>query len=147
MGGGDVKITADTNVLLRAVVKDDPTQAATAQALLLRATAIAVPIPVFCEFAWVLRRGYGYSTDDVAAAIEALTETDALVTDVPAAEAGLAALRAGGDFADGAIACQGESLGGTVFASFDRSAVVRLRKGGTSAAEPSELIAGGASAT
>ena len=141
MGGRGVKITADTNVLLRAVVRDDPTQAATAQALLLRATRIAVPIPVFCEFAWVLRRAYGYRSGDVAAAIEALTEIDSVVTDLPAAEAGIAALRAGGEFADGAIARQGESLGASVFASFDRGAVARLREEGTTAADPSELIA------
>ena len=147
MGGRDVKITADTNVLLRAVVQDDPLQAAAAQALLQRATLIAVPVPVFCEFAWVLRRGCGYSVDDVAAAIEVLTGIDTIVTDVPAAQAGLAALRAGGDFADGAIACLGESLGGTVFASFDRSAVARLRARGASAADPSELNSQGAPAT
>jgi len=136
-----VNITADTNVLLRVVVRDDPTQAESAQALLLRATSIAVPVPVFCEFAWVLRRAYGYSTSDVAAAIEELAEIDSVVTDLPATEAGLAALRAGGDFADGAIACQGESLGASVFASFDRSAVARLREEGITAADPSELLA------
>ena len=141
MGGRGVKITADTNVLLRAVVQDDQTQAAAAQALLLRANVIAVPVPVFCEFAWVLRRAYGYSTGDVATAIEALLEIDTIVTDVPAAEAGIEALRAGGDFADGAIARQGESLGASVFASFDRGAVAWLKQGGTAAAAPSELLA------
>ena len=141
MGGSEVNITADTNVLLRAIVGDDPIQSAAAQALLRRATLIAVPVPVFCEFAWVLRRGYGYSTGDVATAIEALLEIDTIVTDVPAAEAGIAALRAGGDFADGAIARQGESLGASVFASFDRGAVAWLKQGGTAAAAPSELLA------
>lgn len=141
MGGGGVKVTADTNVLLRAIVQDDPTQAAAAQALLLRANVIAVPVPVFCEFAWVLRRAYGYSAGDVAAAIEALTEIDSVVTDLPAAEAGIAALHAGGDFADGAIARQGESLGASVFASFDHGAVAWLKQGGTAAAAPSELLA------
>ena len=136
-----VKITADTNVLLRAVVQDDADQAAAAQALLLRAAVIAVPVPVFCEFAWVLRRGYGYSAADIAAAIEAITEIDAVVTDAPAVDAGLAVLRAGGDFADGTIAWQGKSLGGTVFASFDRGAVARLRSRGADAADPSELMA------
>ena len=46
-----MRITADTNVLLRAVLQDDKEQAAAAQALLLRATVIAGPVPVFCEFA------------------------------------------------------------------------------------------------
>lgn len=141
MGGRGVKITADTNVLLRAVVQDDAAQAAAAQALLLRATVIAVPIPVFCEFARVLRRGYGYRAGDIAAAIEAITDIDAVITDSPAVDAGLAALRAGGDFADGTIASQGERLGGTVFASFDRGAITRLRSNGANAADPAELSA------
>ena len=136
-----MRITADTNVLLRAVVQDDAAQAAEARTLLLQATVIAVPIPVFCEFAWVLRRGYGYGTGDIAAAIEAIAGVDTVVTDSPAVDAGLAALRAGGDFADGSIADQGERLGGTVFASFDRGAVARLRSRGASAADPAELTA------
>ena len=136
-----MKITADTNVLLRAVVEDDAAQAATAQALLMRAAVIAVPIPVLCEFARILRRGYGYSPGDIAVAIEAVAEIDSVVTDAPAVDAGLAALRGGGDFADGTIASQGESLGGTVFASFDRGAVARLGSQGANAADPSELMA------
>ena len=136
-----MKITADTNVLVRAVVQDDVTQAAAAEALLLQATVIAVPVPVFCELTWVLRRGYGYGVHDIAAAIKAIVEIDAVVTDSPAVDAGLAALRAGGDFADGAIASQGERLGGTVFASFDRRAVSRLRGRGANAADPSEMTA------
>ena len=141
MGRRGVKITADTNVLLRAVVEDDAAQAAAARALLVQATVIAVPIAVFCEFAWVLRRRYGYGKHDTAAAIEAFAGSETVVTDAPAVDAGLAALRAGGDFADGAIASQGERLGGTVFASFDRGAVARLRSHGASAADPTELTA------
>ena len=122
-----MRITADTNVLLRAVVQDDDAQTAIAQALFLQADVIAVPVPVLCEFAWVLRRGYGYGVDSI-------------VTDLPAVDAGLAALRGGGDFADGAIASQGERLGGAVFASFDRSAVEWLRENGAQAADPTELV-------
>lgn len=136
-----MRITADTNVLLRAVVQDDTEQAHAAQTLLERATVIAVPMPVFCEFAWVLKRTYARGAGDVAAAIEAITEIDVVVTDLPAVEAGLTALRAGGDFADGVIAHQGEALGGTAFASFDRRAVAWLRSTGTAAADPADLIA------
>ncbi len=136
-----MKITADTNVLLRTVVQDDVEQAETARALLLKATVIAVPVAVFCEFAWVLKRAYGRGADDIAEAIEAISGIDAVATDLPAVEAGVAALRAGGDFADGVIAHQGEALGATVFASFDRQAVARLRNNGAAAADPSELLA------
>ena len=136
-----MKITADTNVLVRTVVQDDAEQAAVAGALLQQATVIAVPIPVLCELVWVLKRTYAHDADDVAAAIEAITEIDTVTTDLPAVEAGLAALRAGGDFADGVIAHQGEALGGAVFASFDRRAVARLRTTGAAAADPSDLLA------
>ena len=46
----------------------------------------------------------------------------------PAAEAGLALLDEGGDFADGIIAFEGASLGGAMFATFDKDAAKRLRK-------------------
>jgi len=46
--------------------------------------------------------------------------------DRPAAEAGLAAMRAGTDFADGVIAHQGRMAGGDTFVSFDRDAAKRL---------------------
>ena len=123
------------------MVHDDPEQADAARTLLQQATVIAIPIPVLCEFAWVLKRTYARGADDVAAAIEAMTRIDVVVTDLPAVEAGLAALRAGGDFADGVIAHQGEALGGTVFASFDRRAVAWLRSTGTAAADPADPIA------
>ena len=96
---------------------------------------------MLCEFAWVLKRAYARGANDVAAAIEAVTEIDVVVTDLPAVEAGLSSLRAGGDFADGVIAHQGEALGGTVFASFDRRAAARLRSNGAAAADPADLIA------
>ena len=96
-----MKITADTNILVRTVVDDDAEQAAAARTLLLHATTIAVPVPVFCELAWVLKRAYSRDASDVATTIQAITEIDAVATDVPAVEAGLAALRTGGDFRGG----------------------------------------------
>ena len=135
-----MRITADTNVLLRAVLEDDKEQASAARALLLRATIFAVPVPVFCEFVWVLKRGYGCQVDEIAGAIEAICEIDVVTTDHPAVEAGLKLLRAGGDFADGVIAHQGEGYGESVFSSFDRDAVALLKRGGAEAAEVSELI-------
>ncbi len=84
-----MKITVDTNILLRAVVQDDVEQAAEAQALLLRAAVIAVPVPVFCEFACVLKRTYARGADDIAAAIEAIAGIAAVATDLAAVEADL----------------------------------------------------------
>jgi predicted nucleic-acid-binding protein len=56
-----------------------------------------------------------------------------VVVDRPAAEAGLAQLEAGGDFADGAIAFEGSWLGAEVFVSFDKEAVELLKAQGQSA--------------
>ena len=92
-------------------------------------------------------RRYGYGAEEVAEVIRAITRIDTVVTDAPAVDAGLAALRAGADFADGAIASQGERLGGAVFASFDRRAVDWVREGGMQAADPAELIAQGSPGT
>jgi predicted nucleic-acid-binding protein len=46
-----------------------------------------------------------------------------VVVNRPAAEAGLALLDAGGDFADGVIAYEGNWLGADSFISFDKKAV------------------------
>jgi len=46
---------------------------------------------------------------------------------------GLAILDAGGDFADGVVAFDGQRFGGETFVSFDRKAVKLHREQGTSA--------------
>ena len=129
-----MKITADTNVLVRAVVRDDEQQARAAEEVLREAAIIAVALPSLCEFVWVLRRVYGLDPADIASAIRALLDTANLVVNRPAAEAGLAMLEAGGDFADGVIAHEGNWLGGETFVSFDRQAVALLLEQGESAA-------------
>ena len=118
-----MKITADTNVLLRAVVADDEAQSAKAVEALETAEMVAVGLQALCEFVWVLDRRYGVSRADIAAAIRRLMETGNVVINRPAVEAGLAALEAGGDFADGVIAYEGEWVGADTFVSFDRRAV------------------------
>ena len=134
-----MRVTADTNVLLRAILQDDERQTGVAEALLANATTIAIPVPVWCEFSWVLRRSFDQSPTEVAAAIQAICAIETVVTDGPAVEAGVAALLAGGDFADGAIAQQGERLRATVFATFDRKAAALLGQAGLAAADPAEL--------
>ncbi|MBU6372440.1 MAG: type II toxin-antitoxin system VapC family toxin [Alphaproteobacteria bacterium] len=122
-----MKITADTNVLVRAIVADDARQARRAQATLAGAEVIAIPSAALCEFVWVLSRGYAIPPADVAAAIHALVASANVIVDRPAVDAGLAVLTRGGDFADGVIAYEGARAGGPVFASFDKDAVKRLK--------------------
>ena len=118
-----MKITADTNVLVRAAVRDDEDQARAAAAAFEEAEVVAVPLACLCEFVWVLRRVYSFGRDDITASIEALLDAGNVAVDRPAVDAGLAILRAGGDFADGVIAHTGNWLGGDSFVSFDQRAV------------------------
>ena len=131
-----MRITADTNVLVRAAVGDDPAQSPAATAALRAASLIAVPTPVLCEFVWVLFWAYKRSTADIAGALRRLLAADNVVADRLAAEAGLAFLEAGGDFADGLIAYEGARLGADVFLSFDRDAVELARTRHFAAASP-----------
>ena len=128
-----MKVTVDTNVLVRASVQDDEDQAAQAAKILQEAELIAVPLPVFCEFVWVLNRGYKKTVEEIAGAIYQLLNTANVVMDEPAVEAGLQVLSAGGDFADGVIAFEGEFLGADSLVSFDKKAVSVLQSLGTSA--------------
>ena len=128
-----MKIAVDTNVLVRAVVHDDPKQAKIAAKLLTGADLVAIAVPCLCEFVWVLRRVYGFAAADVSSAIRALLDAANTEANRPAAEAGLAMLEAGGDFADGVIAFEGQWLGGDTFVSFDQKAVALLTAQGQSA--------------
>jgi predicted nucleic-acid-binding protein len=118
-----VRITADTNILVRAITGDDARQSGLAKSALAQAEIVALPSPVLCELIWVLARGYRISAGDIASAIRGLIDADNVAVNRPAAEAGLAMLDAGGDFADGVIAHEGAWLGGEVFVSFDKAAV------------------------
>jgi predicted nucleic-acid-binding protein len=133
MGEGQMKVTADTHVLIRAAVQDDLHQARRAAKILAEADLVAVPVPVLCEFVWVLRRGYKKSVTDVSGAIRRLMRSANVVMNRTAVEAGLAALDMGGDFADGTIAHEGEWLGAEEFVSFDSKAVSLLQAQGTRA--------------
>ncbi len=59
-----------------------------------------------------------------------LMSGDNVQMDLPAVEAGLELLEAGGDFADGVIAHEGDWLGADEFVSFDRQAVKLLKSQG-----------------
>lgn len=123
-----MKITADTNVVLRYLLNDDEDQAATAREVMQEAALIAIPLPVLCEVVWTLSRGYKLTSDEIATAIEALAEASNVTVNRRAVETGLVMLRAGGDFADGVIANEGLSLGGETFVTFDKKAVAILKK-------------------
>lgn len=128
-----MKITADTNLLVRAVTEDEPRQSKAAQTILRKADIVALTIPALCELAWVLSRGYKTPARDIAEAIRLLVGGANVVVDRPALEAGLAMVDAGGDFADGVIAYEGNWRGADIFVSFDKKAVKLLEAQGLSA--------------
>lgn len=131
-----MRITSDTNVLVRAVVEDHAEQSKIAQSTLRRAELIAISIPALCELVWVLAQGYKIPSSEIAETIRRLINAANVVVNRPAAEAGLAHLDAGGDFADGAIAYEGNWLGADTFVSFDKKAVRLMEARG----EPAQLL-------
>lgn len=127
-----MKITADTNVLVRALTEDHAEQSKAAQQALNKAEVIALAIPTLCELVWVLR-SYKIEPSDIVEAIRSLLNSANIAVNRPAAEAGLALLEAGGDFADGAIAYEGKWLGADTFVSFDKKAIKLIEAQGGSA--------------
>jgi predicted nucleic-acid-binding protein len=128
-----MKITADTNVLVRALTGDDARQSKAARAQLATAELIALALPALCELSWVLTQGYKVPPAEVANAIRRLLDSANVAVDRAAAEAGLALMDAGGDFADGVIAHEGGWLGADTFVSFDRKAVTLMAAQGKAA--------------
>lgn len=128
-----MKVTADTNVLIRTIVDDDEAQTTRAVELLETADMVAVSLQTMCELVWVLRSRYEADRADIATALRTLLNTSNVVVNRPAAEAGLAVLGAGGDFTDGVIAYDGTWLGAETFVSFDKKAVSLLTKQGQTA--------------
>lgn len=128
-----MKLSVDTNILVRAVLQDDENQGRAASRILKEASLIAVSLPCLCELVWVLRRGAKLSKEDVALTIRDLLSAENVVMNRPAVEAGLAIHEAGGDFADGIMAHEGSWLGGETFVSFDQQAVELVTQQGQAA--------------
>ena len=131
-----MKIAVDTNVLVRAAVRDDPEQTDAATRIMARAEVLAITVSSLCEFVWVLRSVYGYRAPKIAEAIGILLSAENVETNRASVEAGLAMLDAGGDFADGVIAYEGRWLGAETFVSFDKEAVEMLKQQG----QPAQLL-------
>ena len=90
----------DTNMLVRALVQDDPAAARRAQDLLLD-HQVYVPVMVLLELEWVLRRRYGLAPAAITQALEKLAALENVVVGVHAAVVAAAGKMAQGwDFAD-----------------------------------------------
>jgi predicted nucleic-acid-binding protein len=111
-------IAADTNVLVRFLVRDDVKQAARA-ASLIRAEPIWISKTVLLETEWVLRSLYRFSPDARAEALRALAGLSTVfLEDEPAIAKALDWFQSGLDFAD---ALHLASIASSKqFATFDR---------------------------
>ena len=90
----------DTNVLVRAVIRDEPAQAARAEALM-NDHELFVPITVILELEWVLRSRYGFAPKLVAQALEGIAAmANVVVAERAAVLAATARVAQGWDFAD-----------------------------------------------
>jgi predicted nucleic-acid-binding protein len=98
-----VRIAVDTNVLVRYLTRDDEGQAIEAERAIEEADAIVVPTIVLCQLVWVLKRAYRYAGRETIDILRRFVAIRAVEIDRPAAEAGIAMLARGGDFADGVI--------------------------------------------
>jgi len=123
MGRTGVTICVDTNVLVRAAVRDDKALANKAAKILEEAERVAVPLSCLCEFVWVLRSTYKFTRTEIAASLTSLVNASNVVCNRQAVETGLAAMRQGCDFADGVILHEGSWLGGETYVSSDEPAV------------------------
>ena len=116
-----MRITVDTNVLVRFLTWDDAPQAALAAQAIEAAETVVLPIVVLCETVWVLRRAYKLPPREIAATLRDLIDSKPVEVDRVAAEAGIALLERGGDFADGVILFEAERAGAPHLVTFDRA--------------------------
>jgi predicted nucleic-acid-binding protein len=120
-------IGLDTNILLRAVTRDDPVQSPLARHLIGALTPESpgcVALIVLCEFAWTLKRRYKYERTDIARAIEAMVASPAfLLPDRDTVNAAINEMRQFGlDFADAVIGHQHRAAGVNTTMTFDQKA-------------------------
>ena len=79
-----MRITADTNVLVRAITGDDPHQSMVAQDELANADLVALTLPTLCELVWVLSRSYRIPARNIADTFKRLVDAANVSVNRPA---------------------------------------------------------------
>jgi predicted nucleic-acid-binding protein len=122
-------IGLDTNVIVRYLTQDEPTQSAKATALIERVLTEANPgfvsIVAMVETAWVLERIYSLTAAQMAAVIEHMLGVDVLVieNEQQVFTAMTAVKEGSGSFADALIGALGIKAGCSHTVTFDREAL------------------------
>lgn len=117
----------DTNVLIRYLTQDDPSQGKRASAVVERALVagerIHVDTVVLCELVWVLRAAYGHERATIAATLDKLLDMTHLSIDDrdPAREAARRYAQGPGDFADYVLGARNRAAGCDTTLTFDRA--------------------------
>ena len=124
----------DTNVVVRFLTGDDPTQASRAKAVI-DAGDVFVGTTVLLETEWVLRSVYGFAREDVARALGALAGLPGVSVESPGllGEA-LQRTVSGMDFADALHLGAAERC--EAMLTFDRRFIEAARDAAVSVAEP-----------
>lgn len=117
----------DTNILVRALVQDDPKQSPIAAEVLLACTPARpghISNVSLCELAWVLRRGFGFPRERVLATVQKLLDAEGfrLENEEHVTRALAGAFTGGAGFADCLIAELHAAAGVTETLTFDKAA-------------------------
>lgn len=121
-------IGLDTNIVVRYLTQDDPTQFRKAQEIFEKRLNPREPgfvsVVAMTETVWVLDRAYGFSPAEIALAIERMLQTDVLVIECEQEIfAAMIALKEGtGDFSDALIAALADKAGCHHTLTFDKRA-------------------------
>jgi predicted nucleic-acid-binding protein len=108
-------------VLVRYLTWDDEGQAIEAANAIEGADAIVAPMIVLCELVWVLKRAYRFAASEIIDILHRLVAIRAVEIERPAAEAGIAMLARGGDFADGVVRYETDRAKCDHLVTFDQS--------------------------
>lgn len=120
-------IALDTNMLVRALVADQPDQVAVVRQLM-ESDQVFIPRTVLLETEWVLRARYKKTPAELLAFFQALLQTDDAV--IEAAEEVRNALDWYGHGADFADALHLAACGSAVMHTFDRNFCTAARQAG-----------------
>ena len=122
-------IGLDSNILVRYLTQDDPTQTPKATAIIERRLTEENPgfvsIVAMAEIVWVLERAYRFPARQIARAIERMLQADVLVVEneQEVFTAMIALKQNRGSFADALIADLGTRAGCSHTLTFDRKAL------------------------
>jgi predicted nucleic-acid-binding protein len=122
-------IGLDTNVMVRYLTQDDPVQSRRATEIFEQQLTAERPgflcVVTVAETVWVLDRAYGLTTQEIAAALERMLQTDVLMieNEQEVFTAMIALKEKRGTFADALIAALGAKAGCKHTLTFDQKAL------------------------